>query len=30
VVYAWVTENPGDMPPFAEIKAALQATLQGA
>lgn len=24
VVYAWVTENPHDMPPFEEIKAALR------
>ncbi len=23
VAYAWVTENPGDMPPFEEIKGAL-------
>lgn len=25
VVYAWVTDNPKNMPPFDEIKAALQA-----
>lgn len=24
VTYAWMSENPGDMPPFDEIKAALQ------
>jgi peroxiredoxin len=24
VIYSWVTENPGDMPPFEEIKSALR------
>ena len=24
VTYAWITENPGELPPFAELKAALR------